>query len=106
MRKLYLIIGLLTFILTYCVSASQPTWTKDVEDVTTPLTVTIIGMVIVIIVALLVMYYAVHTHTQRVHDRYDEELRRLDRQLKDKEISEDTYRDLKRDLEKKYRWYT
>ena len=71
------------------------------EDVT----LIILAILLVFTVIVICSAYAMHTHSQRVHDRYELELERLDKQLRDKVISEETYKELKRDLEKKYKWY-
>ena len=42
-------------------------------------------------------------HDEQAHERYRQELERLNKQLKDKLISEDSYKELKRKLDKKYK---
>lgn len=110
MKKRYLIVGLLVFILSNCVSANQPTgkytspWTGG-SNSSDLVPVLIIFFLALIVIVGIIVYFA-HAQTQRVHDRYDEELRRLDGQLKDGHISEEAYKELKRNLEKKYKHYT
>lgn len=97
--------GLIAILLCNFANAENvPNWQGGAD--TSALVPIIIGFLIVICVVIIVFVYVFHSHSQRVHDRYDKELERLDRQLKDKQISEETYKDLKRELEKKYKWYT
>jgi len=42
-------------------------------------------------------------HDEQAHERYRQELERLNKQLKDKLISEDSYKELKKELDNRYR---
>lgn len=92
----------------YAIAVPQGRWTSEWSrgaDTSGAVPI-IIGFLLVMCIIIVIFFYFAHSYSQRVHDRYDRELERLDKQLKDKQISEETYRELKRDIERKYKRYT
>jgi len=60
-------------------------------------------MIILVIVIIFMLQSYAKGHDEQAHERYRQELERLNKQLEDKLISEDSYKELKRELDNRYK---
>lgn len=111
MKIRYLVtLQLLFFLLCSCMCTAGPPTGRYTSDwsgganTSMAWSILIIFMLVVGAIAIFGFYMA-HAHSQRIHDRYDQELERLDRQFKEKQISEERYYFEKKELSRKYKWY-
>jgi uncharacterized membrane protein len=88
------------------IRADTITYIPGGSDTSSGALIAIIGILLIAALFLGLMFYGMHSYLQRTNNRYNQELERLDRQFKDGQISEETYRELKRDIERKYKWIT
>ncbi len=65
----------------------------------------LVGIFLLVIFVIIGTYIATATRWKS-KERYTEELERLDKQLKDKQINQETHDELKRNFERKYKWFT
>ena len=66
-----------------------------------------IFLLVFMIILVIVLFYMLQSyakgHDEQKHERYRQELSRLNKQLEDKLISEDSYKELIKELDKKYK---
>jgi uncharacterized membrane protein len=60
-------------------------------------------MILLVIVIIFMLQSYAKGHDEQAHERYRQELKRLNKQLEEKQISEDSYKELKRELDEKYK---